>query len=106
MNNKLFIPIHGISEARMDDMRVRLEGYHMFDRYGDARLAEKYKHFGFATVVPKIKDGKPMCFLRMLGCSYVFFPCGWQDDKCARKAFAWAEFLNKRIIFEEDGRCR
>ena len=98
MNNRLFIAMY---VPRLDDLRVRLEGYHMFDRYGDARLAEKYKHFGFATVVPGDR-----WFRRLLGCSYVYMPSGWWDDATARKVFAWAEFLNKRIIFEEDGRCR
>lgn len=99
MNNRLFIATH---VPGLDDLRVRLEGYHTFDRYGDARLVERYKHFGFATVAPD----KDRWLWRLLGCSYVYMPCGWWGDATARKVFAWAEFLNKRIIFEEDGRCR
>lgn len=106
MNNKIFIAMPIWNEARMDDLRVRLEGYHMFDRYGDAGLVDKYNHFGFASVIPDMSGCRVRWFRRLLGCSYVYFPCGWQNDTTARKCFAWAEFLNKRIIFEEDGRCR
>lgn len=106
MNNKIFIAMRTKNERLLDDTRLRLEGYHFFDRYGDAGLSEKYGHFGFATVVPKVTESKAKCFFRMLRCSYVYLPCGWNGDKCARKCFAWAEFLGKKVIFEEDGRCR
>lgn len=106
MNNKIFIAMPIRNEMRMDDIRVRLEGYHMFDRYGDAYLSDKYKHFGFSSVIPDMSGCRVRWFRRMLGCSYVYFPCGWQADKCSRKAFAWAELLGKKVIFEEDGRCR
>lgn len=106
MNNKIFIAMYIANDARLDDLRINLEGYHMFDRYGDAHLVEKYQYFGFASVVPCMKNGKVRWFWRLLGCSYVYMPCGWHEDVMSRKCFAWAEFLNKKIIFEEDGRCR
>lgn len=106
MNNKVFIAAHVRNDAVLDTMRERVEGYHFFDRYGDASLAERYKHFGFASVVPEYKGGKAKCFMRMLGCSYIYLPCGWHEDVMSRKCFAWAEFLNKKVIFEEDSRCR
>lgn len=106
MNNKMFIAMPIRDEKRMGAMRMRVEGQHIFDRYGDARLAEKCRHFGFSSVIPDLSGCRVRWFRRFLGCSYVYFPCGWQNDTTARKCFAWAEFLNKRIIFEEDGRCR
>lgn len=106
MNNKVFIAAHIRNDAVLETIRERVEGYHFFDRYGDVRLSDKYGKFGFASVVPSEKNGKAKCFLRMLGCSYIYLPCGWHDDKCARKAMMFAELLGKRIIFEEDARCR
>ena len=106
MNNKVFIAAHVRNEAMLDTMRERVEGYHFFDRYGNDKLSEKYGKFGFKSVAAERDGGNVKCFMKMLRCSYVYLPCGWHDDKCSRKAFAWAEFLNKKIIFEEDGRCR
>ena len=106
MNNKMFIAMPIRNDMKMDGLRMCIEGYNMFDRYGDDRLAEKYSHFGFASVIPDMSGSRVRWFRRLIGCSYVYFPCGWQNDTTARKVFAWAEFLNKRIIFEEDGRCR
>ena len=106
MNNKVFIAAHVRNDAVLDTMRERVEGYHFFDRYGDVRLSEKYGKFGFVSVVPSERSGKVKCFMRMLGCSYVYLPCGWHEDKCGRNAFTFAELLGKRIIFEEDARCR
>lgn len=106
MNNKVFIAMHIVNPVMQDELRMDVEGYHLFDRHGDAHLAEKYSHFGFSSVVPSVRNGRVIWFWRLLGCSYVYLPCGWQDDKCSRKAFAWAEILGKKIIFEEDARCR
>lgn len=106
MNNKVFIAAHVRNDAVLDTMRERVEGYHFFDRYGDASLAERYNHFGFASVVPEYKGSKAKCFMRMLGCSYIYLPCGWHEDKCVRRCVAWAEILGKKVIFEEDARCR
>lgn len=106
-NNKLFIAMPSLADSKMDGLRVSLEiAYTLFDRHGDAEVALRENHFGFSTVAPKRGDSKFKCFCRMLGCSFIFLPCGWQADKCSRKAFAWAEFLGKKVIFEEDGRCR
>lgn len=106
MNNKIFIATKTKNEALLDDLRIQLEGYHFFEHYGDQKLVQKYNRVGFATVVPDKEKGKFMCFMRMLRCSYVYMPCGWHNDDCSRKAFAWAEFFGKKVIFEEDGRCR
>lgn len=106
MNNKIFTPTRDMNVALLDDLRIKLERPEFFDRYGDARLSELYRYFGFSTVVPDRTKSKFQCFLRMLGCSFIYMPCGWQADKCSRKAFAWAELLGKKVIFEEDGRCR
>ena len=106
-NNRLFIAMPSMAEAMMDGLRKKLEiADTLFDRHGNADVALREKHFGFSTVAPKRGDGKFKCFRRMLGCSFIYMPCGWQTDKCSRKAFAWAEFLGKKVIFEEDGRCR
>lgn len=53
MNNKVFIAAHVRNDAVLDTMRERVEGINFFDRYGDDRLAERYRHFGFASVVPE-----------------------------------------------------
>lgn len=106
-NNRLFIAMPSMAEALMDDLRKKLEiDYTLFDRHGNADVAIREKHYGFSTVAPNKTDSKFRCFRRMLGCSFIYMPCGWQADKCSRKAFAWAEFLCKKVIFEEDGRCR
>lgn len=106
MNNKVFIAADVRNEAVLDAMRVRLEGEDFFDRYGDASLSERYEHFGFATVAPAKRNGKTRYFWRLLGCSYVYMPCGWHGDKCGRRSMMWAELLGKVVIFEEDARCR
>lgn len=106
-NNRLFISMPSMAEALMDDLRKKLEvADTLFDRHGNADVALRENHYGFSTVAPKKTDSKFRCFRRMLGCSFIYMPCGWQADKCSRKAFAWAEFLGKKVIFEEDGRCR
>lgn len=106
MNNKIFIAMHIANGAALDELRRNVEGYHVFDRHGSAFLVDKYNRFGFSSVVPSVKNGKVRWFWSLLGCSYVYMPCGWQEDGMSRKSFAWAEFLNKKVIFEEDGRCR
>lgn len=106
MNNKIFIAMHIGNSAMLDGIRMEVEGYHVFDRHGSAFLVDKYGHFGFSSVVPLVKNGKVRWFWRLLGCSYVYFPSGWHEDVMSRKCFAWAEFLNKKVIFEEDSRCR
>lgn len=108
MNNKLFIAMSTLSEVKLDELRVRLErDDELFDRHGSAEVAYNEKHFGFSTVSPKVsRTGGVRWFGRFLGCSSIYLPCGWQKDKRSRKAFALAELLNKKIIFEEDGRCR
>lgn len=104
MNNRCFIAMHIANEAVLDDLRIKVEGERIFDRYGDASLAYKYSHFGFSSVVPVSRGGKVRWLWRMLLCSYVFFPRGWHRDGMSRECFRWAEFLGKRVIFEEDGR--
>lgn len=106
MNNKMFIAVHNGDKAELDAMRMRLESEDVFDRYGDARVAEKAKRFGFETVVPGRGASKFRCLKSLLGCSYVYLPCGWRNDKCGRRAFTVAELLGKKMVFEEDGRCR
>lgn len=107
MNNKVFIAAHVRNHAVLDTMREHVEGYHFFNRYGDPSLAGKYGKFGFVSVTPdEKKDGKVKCFMRLLKCSYVYLPCGWHEDKCACRAFMFAELLGKKVIFEEDSRCR
>lgn len=106
-NNKLFIAMPSMSDIKMDALRVRLESSEaLFDMHGNADVALRENHYGFSTVAPKKTDSKFKCFRRMLGCSYVYLPRGWHVDKCSRKAFAWAEFFGKKVIFEEDGVCR
>ena len=107
MNNKLFIAMPSLDDIKMDTLRVSLEmDENLFDRHGDACVACKEKHFGFSTVVPKVTKKNIRCFWRMLRCSYIYLPCGWQDDRHSCRSFMWAELLGKRVIFEEDGRCR
>lgn len=106
MNNKIFIATKTKNEALLDNLRIRLEDYCFFEHYGDLNLVRKYNRVGFATVVPDKEDGRFRRFMRMLGCSYVYMPCGWNTDDYGRKTFAWAEFFGKKVIFEEDGRCR
>lgn len=106
MNNKVFIAAKVRNQAVLDTMRERVEGYHFFDRYGDPSLVDKYGKFGFVSVVPDEGGGKARCFFRMLGCSYVYLPCGWHEDKCGRKCAAFAEVFGKKVIYEEDSRCR
>lgn len=106
MNNKCFIAAHVRNDAVLDTMRERVEGYHFFDRYGDPRLADKYGKFGLVSVVPDAEKGSLKCFFRMFKCSYVYLPCGWHADRCGRKSMMWAELLGKKVIFEEDSRCR
>ena len=96
----MFVP----DERVLSQMRVHLESPEFFDRYGNAYLVERYKHFGFASVVPEPCGGKVCWFRRMFWSSYAYFPRGWRNDPLARKIFAWAEFLGKNLIFEEDWR--
>lgn len=108
MNNKLFIATSSMDDSRIELLRISIECDSMlFDRHGSADIAYIEKHFGFSTVVPEVrKNGDIRWFWRFLSCSSLYLPCGWQKDKCSRRAFAWAEILNKKVIFEEDGRCR
>ena len=106
MNNKIFIPSRDMNAAVLDDIRINLESHNFFSKYGDPYLSEKKHHYGFATVVPDRTRTKFNCLVRMLGCSYIYLPCGWQYDNCATKALWLAEFFGKKVIFEEDGRCR
>ena len=106
-NNKLFIAMPSLDDIKMDALRMSLESDEaLFDRHGDAGTAYKTQHFGFATVAPKVTGKNPRLFWRMLGCSFVYLPCGWQNDRHSCKAFVWAELLGKKVIFQEDGRCR
>jgi len=106
MNNKIFIALHTRNGALLDMLRDKLEDGDFFDRYGTAEMSARYGRFGFVTVAPDGERGQWSCFRRMLGCSYVYLPRGWQGDRCSRKAFIWAEILGKNVIFEEDERCR
>ena len=106
-NNKLFIAMTSLDDIKLDDLRMRLERDEtLFDRHGDAGVVYKTKHFGFATVVPKLNGKSTRILGRILCCSYIYLPCGWQNDKLSCKAFMWAELLGKKVIFQEDGRCR
>lgn len=107
-NNRLFVVMPSMAELKMEDLRNRLErDDELFDRHGSWEGIVKSEHFGFVTCVPRVKDsGRVKWFMRMLRCSYVYLPCGWHNDKVSRKAFIWADVLGKRVIFEEDGRCR
>lgn len=104
MNNKVFVATSAIGTRELEDVRVRIEQEDFFDRYGEAYLSVKYGHFGFATVVPQARLGKrnPRWFWRMMRCSYVFFRRGWIKDPIAYRAFSWATYFGKTIIFEED----
>ena len=106
MNNRIFIPSRDMNAALVDDIRIKLESTDFYKKYGCLYLSEKKHHYGFATVVPDRTKTKFNCLVRMLGCSYIYLPCGWQYDSCAKKALWWAEFFGKKVIFEEDGRCR
>jgi hypothetical protein len=106
MNNRLFIVKNVGSEDEFDALRMRLEKEDVYDRYGDADVAVRTGRFGFDAVVPKVRDGKTGSFLGMLRCSYVYMPCGWHGDKRSRTAMRWARMLGKKVIFEEDDRCR
>lgn len=106
-NNRLFIAMPSLDDIHMDALRTWLESdEELFDKYGDADVAIEKRHFGFATVAPKYTSRAVRCFWRMVGCSYVYLPCGWQHDKHSRRSFAWAELFGKTVIFQEDGRCR
>ena len=102
-NNKVFIAADIRNEAVKDVVRGRVESRHFFDRYGDACIADRFCHFGFASVVPG--DGGRW-FFRLVGCSFVYFPCGWHRDRVGRRCMMWSELLGKKVIFEEDSRCR
>lgn len=108
-NNKVFIVGDTTKELwrhKMHNMETLVESPWFFDRYGDVRFSDKYGKFGFVSVVPEYSGGKAKCFLRMLGCSYIYLSCGWHEDKCVRRCVAWAEILGKKVIFEEGSRCR
>lgn len=122
MNNKIFISGNMGATGwgpNFHNAEQRCGSARMFDRYGDAGLSYKYGGFGFDVVSPRVflKDKKTgrtctptgLCrrmrsYARLLRCSYVFFVRGWHEDPQSRREHRLAEFLGKRIIYEEDMR--
>lgn len=106
MNNKIFVALKTKNVALLEGIRSTVDGDEFFNRYGSAELYGKYGRFGFESIVVYDFAGFFDTVLTMLGCSHVYFPCGWNSDKVMRKVFAIAEVFGKRMIFEEDWRCR
>lgn len=103
-NNKVFIAPCIRNAAVLDAVCERVESYGFFDRYGDASSVGGGDRLGFVSVAG---GGRRLrSFAALLGCSYVYFPCGWHEDRRCRAVLVWSELLGKRMIFEEDSRCR
>lgn len=106
MSNRIFISMPFTDKERLDGLVSMLgDDIKLMSQHGNSGVVNLYGGFKFEPVVPA-----PVCTFRciicMLRCPFVYMPRGWQNDKCSRKVFAWAEVLGKKIIFEEDGRCR
>ena len=118
MNNKIYIsgPITGHKDWRMrfTEAVIHVTQPEFFDRYGSAEMSERYRVFRFKTVsaLSYGRDDKSWrwnmrkSIWKMLWCSTVYFLRGWHSSRGARIEFRIAEMLGKRIIFEEDSRCR
>lgn len=106
MNNKVFVALRTSDGSLLDGIRSKVESGEFFNRYGSAELYGKYGRFGFESVFVCPGACFFVAFLSMIGCSYVYFPCGWGSDKLMRKLLAVAEVFGRRMIFEEDWRCR
>ena len=118
MNNKIYIsgPITGHKDwcERFTIAVIRVSQPEFFDRYGTAEMSERYGVFRFEPVsaLDYGCDDKSWRWnmrksvWKMLWCSTVYFLRGWHKSRGARIEFRIAEILGKRIIFEEDSRCR
>lgn len=118
MNNKIYIsgPITGHRDwrERFTDAVLRVSDAYFFDRHGIADLSERYGAFRFEPVsaLDYGRDDRSWrwnmrrSLWHLLRCSTVYFMRGWHESRGCRIEFTAAEMLGKRIIFEEDERCR
>lgn len=118
MNNKIYIsgPIteHKDCRRRFTEAVIHVSQPEFFDRYGTAEMSERYGVFRFNTMsaLSYGHDDKSWrwnmrkSIWKMLWCSTVYFLRGWHESRGARIEFSIANVLGKRIIFEEDARCR
>lgn len=121
MNNKVFISgkITGNPNYAFQFVaaEVQITKERFFDRHGDARLTERYGHFGFVPINPCRFTflGAPLelwpwlvcmavCLWHLLGCSYVYMLRNWWDSKGARIEHKIATLLGKKIIYQQRAR--
>ena len=105
MNNRVYIPMPGMSRIRIETLRGMIErDSSLFNRYGDLDTAYRERRYRFVTDVPEEGQSRLRCLVRMLRCSHIYLPAGWQGGRCANIALFVSGLLGKIVIKEEDNR--
>lgn len=114
MNNKIFIsgPITGHHDWRdmFEEAEECVRMASFFDRYGggviEGETYEPVSALSYGRKDVSRRRNMVVSLWNMLWCSTVYFMRGWHMSKGARIEFLVADILGKRMIFEEDVRCR